>query len=405
MNGSGASAPGPFRVCGVRLDRVSTTPLDALPIEQLRTRTSAKWALYPEDVLPLFVAEMDFPLAPAVAEALHAAVERGDTGYSAHGNGIAEAFAGFAARRLGWDVDPGRVRTTCDVMMGAAELLRAVTEPGDAVVVTPPVYPPFFAVHEESRTEAVRVPLVRAGEGWELDLEAIDAAFAAGAKAMLLCNPHNPTGTVHSRETLAELARIAERRGAWIVSDEIHWPLTRPGATFTPFLDAAPAAAEVGFALASASKAFNLAGLKCAQIVTASAEPARIVRALPDEVEWRTSIFGAIAGRAAYESGEPWLDALLARLDLNRALLVDLLADHVPEARYAPGDAGFLAWVDFAGLGWGDEPSARILREARVALNPGTTFGDEGRGHARINFGTSPEILADAVERIGRLRA
>lgn len=384
---------------------MSITPLDALPLEQLRTRTSAKWALYPEDVLPLFVAEMDFPLAPAVTEALRAAVERGDTGYSAHGNGIAEAFAGFASRRLGWTVDPARIRTTCDVMMGAAELLRAVAAPGDPVVVTPPVYPPFIAVHEESRTEVVRVPLRPTGEAWELDLEAIDAAFAAGAEAMLLCNPHNPTGTVHSRETLAELARIAERRGAWIISDEIHWPLTRPGVTFTPFLDAAPEAAEVGFALTSASKAFNLAGLKCAQIVTAAREPARIVRALPDEVEWRTSIFGAIAGRAAFESGDAWLDALLARLDLNRALLVELLAEHVPGARYAPGDAGFLAWVDFGALGWGDEPSARILKEARVALNPGRSFGDEGRGYARINFGTGPEILTEAVERIGGMIA
>lgn len=394
----------PLRV-PVRLDKVSITPLDALPIEQLRTRTSAKWAIYPDDVLPLFVAETDFPLAPAVSQALHAAVERGDTGYSVHGNGIAEAFAGFADRRLGWSVDPRRIRTTCDVMMGAAELLRALTSPGDRVVVTPPVYPPFFAVHEESRTEAVRVPLRRTGDGWELDLEGIDAAFAAGAKAMLLCNPHNPTGTVHTRESLAELSGIAQRRGAWIISDEIHWPLTRPGVTFTPFLDAAPEAAELGFALSSASKAFNLAGLKCALVVTAADETARVVRAMPDEVEWRTAIFGAIAGRAAFEGGEPWLDAQLARLDLNRALLVELLAEHVPGARYTPGDAGFLAWVDLGALGWGDEPSARILKEARVALNAGLPFGDEGRGHARINFGTSPEILTEALTRIGGLVA
>ncbi|GGH34821.1 MalY/PatB family protein [Microbacterium album] len=380
-----------------------TTPLDALPIERLRTRTSTKWARYPDDVLPLFVAETDFELAPPIAEALHAAVARGDTGYTPPRTRLPESFAGFARRRLGWDVDPARVSTTCDVMMGVAELLRAVTEPGDRVIVTPPVYPPFFAVHEESRTEVARVPLLRSSEGWELDLDGIDAAFATGAKAMLLCNPHNPTGTVHSRESLAELARIAQRHGAWIVSDEIHSPLTMPGVTFTPFLTAAPEAAEVGFALTSASKAFNLAGLKCALLVTAGDAPTRIARGIPDEVEWRTSIFGVHAGIAAFDHGDAWLDALLARLDLNRRLLADLLTRQLPGARYLPGDAGFLAWVDLSALDWGDEPAARILREARVALNPGTTFGDEGRGHVRINYGTGPEILEEAVGRIGAL--
>ncbi|MER7797817.1 aminotransferase class I/II-fold pyridoxal phosphate-dependent enzyme [Microbacterium sp. NPDC096154] len=382
---------------------MSTAPLDALPLDALRQRSSTKWAKYPADVLPLFVAETDFPLAPAITRALSAAVERGDTGYTPPRTRLPEAFAAFAQRRFGWQVDPARVRTTCDVMMGVAELLRAVTEPGDRVIVTPPVYPPFFAVNEESHTEVVRVPLRADARGWALDLDGIDAAFAAGAKAMLLCNPHNPTGTVHDRETLAELARIAHRHGTWIISDEIHAPLTLPGATFTPFLAAAPEAAEVGFALTSASKAFNLAGLKCAFAVTAADGPARIVASIPDEVEWRTSLFGVFAGVAAFDEGDAWLDALIARLDLNRFLLRDLLAEHVPGARYLPGDAGYLAWVDLSALGWGDNPAGKILREARVALNPGPDFGAEGRGHARINVGTGPEILTEAVTRIGAL--
>ncbi|WP_309068893.1 aminotransferase class I/II-fold pyridoxal phosphate-dependent enzyme [Microbacterium sp.] len=383
---------------------MSITPLDALPLERLRQRSSAKWRTYPEDVLPLFVAEADFPLAPPISAALHAAVDRGDTGYVAPRNRVAGAFAGFAERRYGWTIDPSRLRTTCDVMMGISELLRALTEPGDRVVVTPPVYPPFFAVNEhESRTVAERVPLIAGEHGWRLDLEGIDAAFARGAKAMLLCNPHNPTGTVHSRETLAELARIAQRHGAWIISDEIHAPMTMPGVTFTPFLNAAPEAAEIGFALTSASKAFNLAGLKCALILTASEEPARIVRSLPHEVEWRTSLFGLIATIAAFDDGDVWLDALIARLDLNRRLLHELLAEHVPGARYLPGEAGYLGWVDLSALGWGDDPAVKIRREARVALHLGPLFGEEGRGHVRINYGTGPEILTEAVTRIGAL--
>ncbi|WP_203138332.1 MalY/PatB family protein [Microbacterium sp. JZ31] len=383
---------------------MSITPLDALPLDRLRQRSSAKWRTYPEDVLPLFVAETDFPLAPPISEALQAALALGDTGYVGPRNRLPAAFADFAARRYGWTIDASRVRTTCDVMMGISELLRALTDPGDRVVVTPPVYPPFFSVNEqESRTIAERVPLIAETGGWRLDLEGIDAAFARGAKVMLLCNPHNPTGTVHARETLAELARIAERHGAWVISDEIHAPMTMPDATFTPFLDAAPEAAEIGFALSSASKAFNLAGLKCAFILTAAAEPARIVRSLPDEVEWRTSLFGLIATVAAFDDGDAWLDALIARLDLNRHLLHDLLAEHVPGARYLPGQAGYLGWVDLSALGWGDDPAVKIRREARVALHLGPMFGDEGRGHVRINYGTGPEILTEAMTRIGAL--
>ncbi|WP_324011599.1 MULTISPECIES: MalY/PatB family protein [unclassified Microbacterium] len=382
-----------------------TTPLDALPLETLRTRTSTKWATYPADVLPLFVAETDFPLAPAISQALSAAVERGDTGYVPPRTRYPEAFAGFASRRYGWEVDPARVRTTCDVMMGVAEAIRAVAGPGEGVIVTPPVYPPFFAVHEESATEAIRVPLVRTDAGWQLDLDGIDAAFAAGAKAILLCNPHNPTGTVHAREALAELAEIAARHGAWVISDEIHAPLVLPGAEYTPFLAASETAAEVGIALTSASKAFNLAGLKCAHFVTASDAAHAVVSRIPMEVEWRTGLFGILAGIAAFEDGDGWLDALIARLDANRALLADLLAEHVPGARYLPGDAGFLAWVDLGALGWGDDPSRRILKDAKVALNPGPSFGAEGAGFARINYGTGPEILEAAIRRIGALIA
>ncbi|WP_231915995.1 MalY/PatB family protein [Microbacterium karelineae] len=380
-----------------------TTPLDALPLETLRRRSSTKWATHPHDVLPLFVAETDFALAEPIERALAEALRIGDTGYVPPKTRYPEAFTTFAARRWGWQVDPARVRTTCDVMMAVAELIRAVAQPGEKVVITSPVYPPFFDVHEESRTQAVDVPLVRGDAGWSLDLDGIDRAFADGAVAILLCNPHNPTGTAHSRETLAELARIAERRGAIVISDEIHAPLAMPGATFTPFLQAAPEAEQVGVSVQSASKAFNLAGLKCAHMATASDRMTTIVQGIPMEVEWRTGLFGIQAGIAAFEEGDDWLDALVARLAANQTLLVDLLAEHVPGAAYQPGDAGFLAWVDMNALGWGDAPAQRILDEARVALVPGLSFGLAGAGFARINYGTGPEILTEAVERIGRL--
>jgi cystathionine beta-lyase len=376
----------------------------ALPLAELRERSSEKWREYPADVLPLFVAETDFPLAPAISDALHHAVEAGDTGYIASRTPLPSVYAEFAERRFGWHVDPARMRSTADVSMGIVEILRRVTQPGERVVVTPPVYPPFYDLVAEAGAEAERVPLRDTGSDWELDLDGIRAAFADGATAMLLCNPHNPTGTVHGRDSLAALAEIADEFGATVISDEIHAPLAQPGAGFTPFLDAGEAAERVGYAVVSASKAFNLAGLKCALMVTASDATTAVVRGLPIEVEWRTGQFGLIASVAAFsEESDAWLDGLLRTLDANRVLLEDLLAARLPSARYRIPDAGYLAWIDLSGLGWGDNPARRILKDAKVALHYGPAFGAEGAGYVRLNFDTSPEIITEAVERIASL--
>lgn len=383
---------------------MSVNPLRALPIDELRERSSSKWRTYGDDVLPLFVAETDFPLAPAITRTLTDAVRRGDTGYTPPDPGLRTAYAAFADRRFGWSPDPARMRSTCDVMMGIVEVLRAVLSPGDRVVVTPPVYPPFYDAIPEAGGVVERVALRDTGTGWELDLDAIDRALAGGARAVLLCNPHNPTGTVHAREMLAELASMAARHGAVVLSDEIHAPLVQPGTPFTPFLSASDDAAAVGFALVSASKAFNLAGLKCALMVAASDAHAGVLRGMPAEVEWRTGHFGALASVAAFApESDGWLDALLAALDENRRLLAALLSEHLPRAGYRIPDAGFLAWVDVSAYGWGDNPAPRIRREARVALHHGPLFGNEGSGHVRINFGCSPDVLREAVERIGAL--
>lgn len=376
----------------------------ALPLAELRARTSEKWREYPDDVLPLFVAETDFPLAPAVADALQQAVATGDTGYIASRNPLAGSYAAFARRRFGWDADAERMRSTADVSMGIVEILRRVVSPGERVVVTTPVYPPFFELVTEAGGVVERVPLRDTGTGWELDLDAIRSALDDGARAVLLCNPHNPTGTVHSRDSLAALAALAGEFGAAVVSDEIHAPLVQPGVEFTPFLAVSDAARRVGYAVVSASKAFNLAGLKCALMVTAADSTSAVVRDLPIEVEWRTGQFGLLAAVAAFsEESDPWLDGLLHALDQNRRLVADLLAAHLPDAGYRIPDAGYLGWIDLTGLGWGENPARRILRDAKVALHYGPAFGAEGAGHVRLNFGTSPEIITEAIERIAAL--
>ncbi|MGR2753066.1 MalY/PatB family protein [Agromyces arachidis] len=383
------------------MHRVAAEPLDLL-----RTRTSAKWRSYDPDVLPLPVAEMDYPLAEPIAEALHAAVRRSDTGYSAGSRPVAEAFAVFAAERFGWEPDPARATCTADVSMGIVEVLRQVIRPGDPVVVNPPIYPPFFDLVTEAGGTVVEVPLAGGiDEGWSLDLNGIEAAFAAGARAMVLCNPHNPVGLVPSRDQLAALAEAAARHGAVIVSDEVHGALAQPETPYTPFLTVSDAAREHGVTVTGATKAFNIAGLKAAVILTASERGDAVRAAFPYEVEWRMSQFGAIASVAAFRHGHRWLDGVLASLDDNRRLLADLLADELPDVRYRMPEATYLAWLDLSALGWGEDPAVVALERARVALANGPMFGRAvGRGHARLNLACSPEVLAEAITRIAGAR-
>jgi cystathionine beta-lyase len=268
------------------------------------------------------------------------------------------------------------------------------------------VYPPFFDFIPEAGGVVEEVPLREGGTdgaGWALDLAGLERAFAGGAKALLLCNPHNPLGLVHPRAELEAVAALAAHHGVRVVSDEVHAPLTHAEATFTPFLSVSDEARRVGIAAHAASKAWNLAGLKCALFVTASAEQAERIQALPIEVEVRTSQFGRIATEAAYRSGEAWLDEALAAIGSNRALLSLLLTDRLPHARFREPHASYLAWIDLRAYGWGDDPAARILEEARVALNPGTDFGAQGAGFVRLNFACSPEVLTEALDRIADL--
>ncbi|MGP3732502.1 MalY/PatB family protein [Streptomyces sp. GDS52] len=396
-----------------------TDPLVRLSLEQLRQRTSMKWRTHPADVLPLWVAEMDVPLAPAVADALHRAVDLGDTGYP-YGTAYAEALAGFAAERWKWD--GLRVENTAivpDVMLGIVEILRLVTGPGDAVVVCSPVYPPFYAFLAHDGREVVEA---RLGPDLRVDLAALEEAFTRARRhgrraAFLMSNPHNPTGVVHTRAELEAIAALARRHGVRVVSDEIHAPLVLPGAVFTPFLGVP--GSEDGFALTSASKAWNLAGLKAA-VAIAGTEAADDLRRMPEEVGHGPSHLGVLAHTAAFRDGTDWLDELLLGLDANRSLLGRLIDEHLPGVGYTPPQGTYLAWLDCTGLalhedrpagGPGDGPGvvtdlagpARMfLDEARVALSSGHVFGTGGAGHVRLNFATSPVILRQALARMGR---
>ena len=270
------------------------------------------------------------------------------------------------------------------------------------MVINTPVYPPFFKHIGFARRQVVEVPLVQANGRWELDFAGLEAAFAAGARGYLLCNPHNPTGRVFSAEDLGRIAALAERYGVLVLADEIHASLTLPGARHTPFVSLGGAAAEHGVTLASASKAFNVAGLKGAVAVAGSATMQRLLGRLPESCQYGAGLFGVLASLAAWSAGGDWLDALIGQLDHARAEFGRLLGERLPGAGYVPPEASFLAWVDCAG--WprpsGPEPAQVFLDRGRVALGRGLDFGAPGDGFVRVTIGTSSALLADIVDRM-----
>ena len=396
-------------------------PLEELTLPQLRLRTSMKWRAHADDVLPLWVAEMVVNLAPTVAAALRRAIDIGDTGYPC-GTAFAEAVSEFASRRWQWhDLEIGRTAIVPDVMLGVVEMLRLITDRGDAVVVNPPVYAPFYAFVSHDGRRVIEAPLDADGR---IDLGSLEDAFArAGASggkvAYLLCNPHNPTGSVHTSEELRQVAELARRFGVRVVSDEIHAPVVLPGSRFTPYLTVP--GAENAFALTSASKAWNLSGLKAA-LAIAGPEAVADLHRMPEEVSHGPSHLGVIAHAEAFRTGGDWLDELLRGLDRNRTLLGDLVAEHLPRVKYQWPQGTYLAWLDCRELGLKQAeveeateglavvadlsgPARWFLDHARVALSSGHVFGTGGAGHVRLNFATSRAILTEAVSRMGRALA
>jgi cystathionine beta-lyase len=379
---------------------MAQTVLRAPETELRRDRTSAKWVAFGPDVLPLWVAEMDADPCPAVVDAVTAALRRGDTGYG-WGPRYAAAVARYASATWGWAVDPDASMIVPDVMIGCSELLRLLTDEGGPVVVSPPVYNAFFGFVEAIGRRRVDAPLTTDGR---LDPTALRAAFRSATSrgeraAYLLCNPQNPTGTVHSADELATLAALAEEHGVRVVADEIHAPVVYAGGPgFTPYLTVP--GGDHGFSVFSPSKGWNLAGLKSG-LVMAGQRAVDVLGRLHEVHTHGSSHVGAIAHVAAMDDGREWLARLVDELDANRSLLARLLAHHLPSVRWHPQEATYLAWLDCRELGLGDDPAAVFRTRGRVALGSGPSFGHEvGRGFARLNLATSPEIVEEAVRRM-----
>jgi cystathionine beta-lyase len=344
---------------------------------------------------------MDTDLAPPVRDAVMTAVAAGEVGYPS-GRDYPEALAAFAYGRWQWSVDPDTMRHTTDVMTGMANVVRYLTPVDAELVITTPVYPPFLALPTVTRRAVRHVSLTETGR---LDLDGISTVFA-GIRAtgrrpvLLLCNPHNPTGTVHSRSELGDVAQLVGEYDAQVIVDEIHAPLVYPGADFTPYLSVPDA--ERAYAIHSASKAFNLPGLKAALIVPGRAVVDELTASLPAMLDFSASSIGMLAHAVALAEGQDWLAAHLDGLAENRALLGSLLTDQLPAIGWRVPEATYLAWLDCRGLGLDGDPAEIFLERGQVAVNSGTAFGPEGAGHVRLNFATAPAVLQEAVARIRR---
>jgi cysteine-S-conjugate beta-lyase len=374
-------------------------PFDELTEALLRRRQSAKWKVFSEDVLPAWVAEMDYPLAAPIRAALAAALDAEDAGY-ADPRGLGAATAPWAEASWGWKIAPGDVYVIADVVTGIGEILRVSTAPGDRVVIEPPVYHPFAATIERFGRVVEPAPIALADGAYHPDLDAIERAYAGGARAHILCSPHNPSGLVYSREALARIAELAERYHVLIVSDEIHAPLTLAGATHHPFPTVSAAAADCSIVMTSASKAWNIAGLKAAVMIAPGARGRAELAKLPEDTPYHAGHLGVLATRAAFTEGQQWLASVRAILERNRALLGSLLAEHLPEVRWIPQRAGYLCWLDCRDLGLGDDPARAFTRHGKVALSSGPMFGAQGKGFARLNIATSRGLLEEAVRRM-----
>ena len=375
-------------------------PIVDLSEAEARLKLPLKWGV-PEGVIPAWVAEMDYAVDPVVLEAVQRMLADGITGYPLFGwdPALAESYAGWSARHFGWAPEPEAVHPVVDVTAGVRVALDVLSGPGGVVFPTPGYNAQHGLAKITGRAEyLLEVPA--SSSRAEIDLERLDALFAAGAQTLLLTQPHNPWGRVFTRAELEGIRDVVVRHGARVVSDEIHAPLVLPGAEHVSYLSI-EGTHDHAVAVVAASKAFNTAGLRCAQLVVP--DPAA-QRALADQPMSRNdshSPVGVVAARAAYDHGDGWLDSLVERLDQQRALLGELLAAHLPDVRMRPLQATYLAWLDASAYGH-DDAAAVALERGRVMVSAGHSYAPGSTGQVRLNIATSPERLTEIVERLAK---
>jgi cystathionine beta-lyase len=382
--------------------------LDALDIAALRRRLGEKWATYPEDVLPAWVADMDFPVAEPIRRYLEQAVAGSDLGYAVNPTpqSLPSVFAERMQTRYGWNVDPERVEVLTDVVQGLYVALLVYSEAGDAAITQLPIYPPFLHSLRETGRRRIESPLVAGRERYEIDFDALRARIDNRTRLLLLSNPQNPSGRAFTRAELEQLAELALARDLIVVSDEIHSELVYPDAAHIPFATLGPEIEQRTVTLTSATKAFNIAGLRCSIAAFGSEQLQDRFNTVLRHVRGGIGILGLEATRIAWQECDGWLALVLAYLRANRDFVAEFVRKNWPEMHHLPPEATYLAWLDCRALELPGGPYQFFLREARVALSNGPAFGEEYAGFARLNFATSRPILTQILERMdGALRA
>ena len=377
---------------------------DDVDVRRLRKTRGEKWQHYPDDVLPLWVADMDFPLAEPIRELLRETLENSDVGYPLHPRreGLPTIFATRVKERFGWDLDPARVAVITDVVQGMYVALSTLTSEGAGTVVQTPVYPPFLSCVNHLGRRMVTNELPAADSGYTIDFDALRACIDADTEAIMFCNPQNPTGRVFRREELEQLAELAIEADLVIISDEIHADLVFAPHRHIPLATLGPEVAARTVTLASATKAFNIAGLRCSVAAFGSAELQKRFSSLSRHILGGLGSLGTAATELAWTRCQPWLDDVLRYISGNLDLLEQFLRAELPAVRYFRPEGTYLAWLDCRPLGLPREPYEFFLEDARVALSRGESFGQGGDGFIRLNFATSKSILTDALERMAK---
>ena len=373
----------------------------------LQNRKSEKWRAFDPEILPMPFAVMDYDLAQPIKDALTSLVNNSDAGYLGKFPELGEGLSGFAKSRWGWELSPDDVKICTDVGVGVIEVCRQVVRSGDLIMVNTPVYYNFFNWIKELKCQIYDAPLIEHDLKYSLNFLEIEKGYASGVKVHILCNPHNPVGAVFSKDDLARLAELALKYNVLIASDEIHAPLVYRENTFTPFLNSSSIAKQVGIAFLSATKSWNIAGLKCAQMIAVDPKTRSILKQIPTAVHSRASLFGAVASTAAYQDSIGWLDSVITELDKSRFHLGEIINQLDFPISYCIPDAGYFGWLDMRSINLKlseknqSELSEILLSHGKIAVAPGKFYGPSGAGFIRINFATSSEIIEDAVSRIG----
>ncbi|WEK61709.1 MAG: aminotransferase class I/II-fold pyridoxal phosphate-dependent enzyme [Candidatus Microbacterium colombiense] len=384
------------------ISRIPPHPFDARTRFDLDRPASRKWSLHPGNI-GAWVAEMDFGVAPEIAEALHRAIEEENLGYLSPplAAELGAATADWMRDEYGWAVDPERVHPVSDVMAALRVAVEEYAPAGSPVIVPTPAYMPFLSYLPTIGHPVIEVPGVEVDGRWQHDLARIDEAFAAGARTLVLCNPHNPTGTVAGREELEAIAEVVERHGGRVFADEIHAPLRFDGRPFIPYASVSEVTAAHTVTGTSASKAWNIPGLKTAQLITSNEPDQELYRRFGFSVQHGAATLGVVASTAAYRHGKPWLDGVISYLDDSRRVLGSLVDQHLPGAVYRAPEATYIGWIDTSALGIPGPPAEFFREQAGVVLTEGRLLGRGYEDYVRVVFATPRPVLAEAFQAMG----